>query len=36
MDYELHMKRCYELAISAGKKGFDDLRSGTRTQWKDY
>lgn len=23
MDYERYMKRCYELAISAGKKGYD-------------
>ena len=23
MEHEKHMKRCYELAVRAGKKGFD-------------
>lgn len=23
MEHEIHMKRCYELAVRAGKKGFD-------------
>ena len=25
MEHEKHMKRCYELAVRAGKKGFDTL-----------